>query len=73
MSTALAESEWISLGPACKLLGVSRGTVRELIEAGRLSVRRIPGAWDKVRSDEVEALAMAYTTPAVRAKEVATC
>ena len=58
--------EWISLGPACKRLGVSRDTVRQLIRDGLLTVRNVPGAWSKVRADEVERLAEKCTQPALQ-------
>jgi hypothetical protein len=72
MSVAtVQEVQWIGVGPAAKILGVSRETVINLVEAGRLSRRHVPGAWPKVRLDEIEALAKQCTTPARTAEGAA--
>jgi len=69
MATAVQEVEWITLGHAARLLGVSRDTVSELAQDGRLTRREIPKAWVKVPLHEVEALAEKCTTPAQEVTE----
>jgi excisionase family DNA binding protein len=45
------------MGPAAKLLGVSRGTLYRMLQAGRLSrVEILPGSF-RVRREDVEAIA----------------
>jgi excisionase family DNA binding protein len=57
-------AQWITLGLAARRLAVSVTTVRRLTLDGTLSYRRIPGAWRRVRADEIDALARASTRPA---------
>jgi excisionase family DNA binding protein len=56
--------QWITLGLAARRLAVSVATVRRLARDGARSHRRVPGAWPRVRADEVDALARASTRPA---------
>jgi excisionase family DNA binding protein len=67
LETPVAEgaAQWITLGLAARQLAVSVTTVRRLTRDGTLSYRRIPGAWPRVRADEVDALAARSTRPAV--------
>jgi excisionase family DNA binding protein len=68
MSTAVEDPPlaggWIMLGSASRRLGVSPHTVRRLISEGRLTERHVPGAWPRVRADEVDELARRSTRPA---------
>jgi excisionase family DNA binding protein len=50
-------SEWIGTGAAAKMLGVSRSTVRRIIDDGRLPVRRLPSGVRRIRREDVERLA----------------
>jgi excisionase family DNA binding protein len=65
MTTAV--EEWVSLGRAARILGVSLNVVRRLIDDRHLTGRRPPGGIWKVPVSEVEALAEKCTKPAVRA------
>jgi hypothetical protein len=64
MSTKAEEVEWIMIHDAMEILSVSRDAVRALIREGRLTVRRIPCAWLRLRRDEVEAMAADCTRSA---------
>ncbi len=66
MSITVEGVQWISLGPASERLGVCRDTLRQLIRDGHLTVRNVPGAWPRVRSDEIDRLAAKYTQPAAQ-------
>jgi len=47
----------LGMGPAAKFLGVSRGTLYRMLQAGRLSrVEILPGSF-RVRREDVEAIA----------------
>jgi excisionase family DNA binding protein len=50
-----AAREWITLGAAAQILGVSVPTVRLMIRDGKLSTRQI-GYWTRVDKTEVEAI-----------------
>jgi hypothetical protein len=71
MATATAatpEVQWIPIGRGARLLAVSIETMQALIESGRLSVREVPGAWPRVRLDEVLELAESCTRPATASR-----
>jgi hypothetical protein len=70
MSTlTVPDPRWTTIGKASRYLGVAPQTVRKLITAGRLSVRRLPGAWEQVDLDELDALEAASTAPATEPVE----
>ncbi len=46
--------EWIGVGEAARILGVSRSTIRRYVEQGRLSARRLPTGVLRLRRAEVE-------------------
>lgn len=46
----------LGMGPAAKYLGVSRGTLYRMIQAGRLARVQVPGSF-RVRREDLEAVA----------------
>jgi excisionase family DNA binding protein len=68
MATTRSEKnpDWIPVGEAFRRLAVSRDTVLQLIRDGRLTSRKVPGGWLRVRADEVDALIAECTKPATK-------
>ncbi|MBM2810457.1 MAG: binding domain protein, excisionase family [Chloroflexi bacterium] len=61
--------EWLSIGPACRLLGVNPATLRQWTSSGRLRVYRTPGGHRRFSATEIADLCR---TPPVEPRE-ATC
>jgi excisionase family DNA binding protein len=59
-------TDWINVGEAFRRLAVSRDTVIQLIRDGRLTSRKVPGGWLRVRAAEVDALIRECTKPATK-------
>lgn len=55
-ATAPAPSEWLSIGPACKLLGVNAATLRQWTASGKLNAYRTPGGHRRFSTAEIAAL-----------------
>ncbi len=51
--TADKEPQWLSLGPAAQLLGVSEETLRNWADAGRIRAYRTPGAHRRFAREEL--------------------
>ena len=58
---AVNEARWITLKSAGQILCIGKDAVARQISAGRLTVRRLPGANPRVNEVEVRALAAAHT------------
>jgi hypothetical protein len=65
MAGKAAEVVWVSIPAAAFILGVGTTAIKHLIETGRLTSRTVPGTFTRVLRSEVEALAEAYTSPAM--------
>ena len=52
----LSESNWISLGRACELLGANESTLRQWADAGRLRTFRTPGGHRRFSREDIAAL-----------------
>jgi len=64
---ATADTElvpWVNLAAASRFLGVGRAGLLALVEAGELTIRKLPGCHPRVRADEVLELARRSTRPA---------
>jgi hypothetical protein len=63
MSTATTEVDerWISFTAAVKILACGKDGIGRQIAAGRLTVRRLPGANPRLNEREVRELAAKYT------------
>jgi excisionase family DNA binding protein len=53
---AAAPPEWLSIGPACKLLGVNAATLRQWMASGQLHAYRTPGGHRRFSAAEIAAL-----------------
>jgi excisionase family DNA binding protein len=53
----MAPSEWVGVGEASAILGVSRSTVRRYVEQGHLPARRLPTGILRLKREDVERLA----------------
>jgi excisionase family DNA binding protein len=58
-------TRWITLGQACKLLGVNESTLRRWADAGHVRSFRTPGGHRRFSEDDLRVL-MAGQTPAAR-------
>lgn len=67
--TIIESPEWLSIGPACRLLGVNPATLRQWTSNGRLRVYRTPGGHRRFSAAEIAALCR---TPQVEPRQ-ATC
>ena len=56
--------EWISFREARRRLAIGPDAFAALVDAGRLTVRRVPGSWGRVLAVEVDRLAVECTTAA---------
>jgi excisionase family DNA binding protein len=56
-----SEPEYITFARGRKMLGVSPATFRKLADEGRLSTRRVPGGWPRVKRSDVEGLLIEST------------
>ena len=54
--SAPASPEWLSIGPACKLLGVNAATLRQWTASGKLHAYRTPGGHRRFSTAEIAAL-----------------
>jgi excisionase family DNA binding protein len=64
MTTDVAKQDWISLKRARELMGVGPTTLKRLVDAGRMPVRRVPGGHPRLRRSEVQSILAASTRPA---------
>lgn len=55
--SSVAPQRWLSLGAACRLLGVNEATLRQWADSGQLRVFRTPGGHRRFLREDVEALA----------------
>jgi excisionase family DNA binding protein len=60
---ATVKPEWISVGHAARILGVSPPTVWHMIREGYLTTRKV-GHWTRVDAREVERIDRQATQPA---------
>jgi len=55
-ATATVPSDWVSIGHACRLLGVNAATLRQWTAAGKLQAYRTPGGHRRFSASELTAL-----------------
>jgi excisionase family DNA binding protein len=55
-ASAPAPAEWLSIGHACRLLGVNAATLRQWTDAGKLQAYRTPGGHRRFSAAEISAL-----------------
>jgi excisionase family DNA binding protein len=55
-ASAPASVEWLSIGHACRLLGVNAATLRQWTDAGKLQAYRTPGGHRRFKATEIAAL-----------------
>lgn len=54
--TAIPDGDWVSLGRACKILGVNESTLRRWADAGRVRSFRTPGGHRRFAEDDLHRL-----------------
>ena len=62
-TTALA-SDWLSIGHACRLLGVNAATLRQWTASGKLHAYRTPGGHRRFSASEIATLSQRETSSA---------
>ena len=55
-ASAPASPEWLSIGHACRLLGVNAATLRQWTATGKLQAYRTPGGHRRISAAEIAAL-----------------